>query len=163
VPPFTYEYPRPALTVDNVVLADDGRQLHVLLIERGTSPFAGSWALPGGYVEMTETLEHAARRELEEETGLTGLHLEQLHAFGALDRHPTERVVSVAYFALVKLGEHTPRAGSDARRVAWFAVDEVPPLAFDHSRILDVAVLRVRDLAPSSDRAQRNLPPRAKT
>jgi len=142
--PFTYEYPRPALTVDNVVLADDGRRLHVLLIERGSPPFAGSWALPGGYVEMRETLEHAAARELEEETGLTSVDLQQLHTFGALDRHPTERVVSVAYLGLVKFGEHTPRAASDARRVAWFAVDEVPELAFDHARILDVALSRVR-------------------
>lgn len=145
MPPFSYEYPRPALTVDSVVLADDGERLHALLIERGSSPFAGSWALPGGYVEMTETLEEAVHRELEEETGLTGIALEQLHAFGALDRHPTERVVSVAYFAVVKLGEHTPRAGSDALRVAWFPVEQVPPLAFDHTRILEAALARVRD------------------
>src|SRR4051794_1025444 len=100
---YRYEYPRAALTVDCVVFGCDEGDLKVLLIQRGLEPFKGRWALPGGFVRVDETLDAAARRELEEETGLTNVFLEQLYSFGAVDRDPRERVVSVAYYALVEL------------------------------------------------------------
>jgi 8-oxo-dGTP diphosphatase len=140
--PYTYEYPRPALTVDCVVFgaADDG--LKLLLIERASEPFKGRHALPGGFVDMGETTEEAARRELEEETGLKASFLEQLYTFSGIERDPRERVVSVAYFALVR-----PSAvvgGDDAASASWFDATELPPLAFDHDEIVTVALARLR-------------------
>ena len=110
----TYQYPRAALTVDCVVFGFDEGDLKVLLIERGLEPFKGRWALPGGFVRVDETLDAAARRELQEEAGLTHVFLEQLYTFGTVDRDPRERVVSVAYYALVKLSEHAAKAATDA-------------------------------------------------
>ncbi len=142
--PFTYEYPRPALTVDCVVFGFDEGDLKVLLIQRNHAPFAGCWALPGGFVDMHEDTDTSARRELEEETGLKNIFLEQLYTFSAPDRDPRERVVSVAYYALVPLADHPPKAASDARQAAWFSVDDVPDLAFDHATVLDTAIQRLR-------------------
>jgi 8-oxo-dGTP diphosphatase len=141
---FTYEYARPALTVDCVVFGVDADDLRVLLIQRGLAPFEGQWALPGGFVRIDETLEDAARRELEEETGLGKVFLEQLYTFGAADRDPRERVVSVAYYALVNLRDHHVHAATDARDAAWFGVNDVPRLAFDHADILQTALERLR-------------------
>ncbi len=141
---YTYQYPRPALTVDCVVFGYDAEELKVLLIQRDLEPFAGKWALSGGFVHIDETLEDAARRELQEETGVTDLYLEQLYTFGAVDRDPRERVVSVAYYALVDLFGHRLTAASDARNAAWFTVDDTPPLAFDHEHILAMAHQRLR-------------------
>jgi 8-oxo-dGTP diphosphatase len=140
----TYEYPRPALTVDAVVFGLDDEDLKVLLIRRDLEPFQGRWALPGGFVRVGESLEDAVRRELQEETGLSQLFLEQLYTFGAVDRDPRERVVTVAYYALVRLSEHSIRAATDARDAAWFAVSEARGLAFDHDRILRVALERLK-------------------
>jgi 8-oxo-dGTP diphosphatase len=140
----TYDHPRPALTVDCVVFGLDERRLNVLLVQRGQAPFRGKWALPGGFVRMDEPLDVAARRELQEETGLANLFLEQLYTFGAIDRDPRERVVSVAYYALVNMRDHRARAATDARDVAWFGLHDVPALAFDHAEILDTAVERLR-------------------
>src|SRR5437016_3967407 len=117
---YSYQYPRPALTVDCVVFGFDEAALKVLLIERGLEPFKGRWALPGGFVRVEETLENAARRELSEETGLNRVFLEQLYTFGAIDRDPRERVVSVAYYALVKLSDHRVKAATDASDARWF-------------------------------------------
>jgi 8-oxo-dGTP diphosphatase len=144
--PFTYEYPRPALTVDCVVFGLDDEDLKVLLIQRGLEPFAGRWALPGGFVNVGEDPEAAARRELEEETGLTlaRLYLEQLYTFGAPDRDPREHVVTVAHYALVKLSDHRVKAATDARQAAWFAISDLPRLAFDHDRIVEVALERLK-------------------
>ncbi len=142
--PHTYEYPRGALTVDCVVFGLDDEELKVMLIQRGLAPFEGKWALPGGFVHVDETLEEAARRELEEETGLHKVFLEQLYTFGAVDRDPRERVVSVAYYALVKLSDHKVQAATDARDAAWFGVHDVPSLAFDHADILQMALERLR-------------------
>ena len=142
--PYTYEYPRAALTVDGVVFGIDDGELKVLLIRRGLAPFKGKWALPGGFVRVTETVDEAARRELMEETGLQNVFLEQLYTFGAVDRDPRERVVSVAYFALVKLAAHPPVGGSDASDAAWFPVARPPALAFDHAEILETAAQRLR-------------------
>lgn len=140
----SYEYPRAALTVDIVVFALDEDDLQVMLIQRDLPPFEGQWALPGGFVHVDETLDEAARRELAEETGLVDIYLEQLYTFGQVDRDPRERVVTVAYYALVNLAGHNVRASTDARNAAWFPVSDLPPLAFDHLQILEMAHERLR-------------------
>ncbi len=142
--PHTYEFPRAALTVDCVVFGFDETDLKVLLIRRGLEPFMGRWALPGGFVRVDEPIEEAARRELSEETGLENVFLEQLYTFGAVDRDPRERVVSVAYYALVKLAVHPAAAATDATDAGWFPVARLPKLAFDHSDILKTALHRLR-------------------
>ena len=140
---FTYQYARPALAVDCVVFGLD-EDLQVLLIQRDIPPFQGRWALPGGFVRMDETLDEAARRELQEETGLTRVYLEQLYTFSGIDRDPRERVVSVAYYALVKLSDHRVKAATDAREAAWFSVVDLPGLAFDHDEVLQTALGRLK-------------------
>ena len=130
----TYKYPRPSLTVDCVVFGLDEEDLKVMLIQRGEEPYKGKWALPGGFVTEDQTLEETAIRELEEETGINNIYLEQLYTFGAVKRDPRERVVSVAYYALANLSDHTIEANTDAQDAAWFGVDEVPTLAFDHQK-----------------------------
>src|SRR6187455_424752 len=142
--PHTYQYPRAALTVDCVVFGLDDSELKVLLIERALEPFKGKWALPGGFVRVDETLDDAARRELEEEAGLKDVFLEQLYTFGEVKRDPRERVVSVAYYALVNLPEQAVKGATDARDAAWFAVSDLPTLAFDHEKILAVALERLK-------------------
>ncbi len=141
---YTYEYPRAALTVDCVVFGLGAKDLKVMLIQRDLPPFEGEWALPGGFVRVEETVDEAARRELEEETGLSGVFLEQLYTFGAVARDPRERVVSVAYYALVNLADQPVQAATDAREAAWFPVHDVPSPAFDHAEILDAALERLR-------------------
>lgn len=140
----SYEFPRAALTVDCVVFGLDEADLKVLLIQRRLAPFQHAWALPGGFVHADETLDGAARRELAEEAGVTDVYLEQLYTFGALDRDPRERVVTVAYYALAKLGDHRLRAATDAMGVGWFALDDLPKLAFDHAEIVAAARDRLR-------------------
>lgn len=141
---FSYEFARPALTVDVVVFALDESDLQVMLVQRDLPPFEGQWALPGGFVRVDETLDDAARRELQEETGLRDIFLEQLYTFSAVDRDPRERVVTVAYYALVNLEGHDVHASTDARNAAWFPVNDLPELAFDHQAILDAAHERLR-------------------
>jgi 8-oxo-dGTP diphosphatase len=140
----TYEYPRAALTVDCVVFGFDEGDLKLLLIQRDLEPFAGKWALPGGFVRVEESLEEAARRELQEETGVTRVYLEQLFTFGQPDRDPRERVVTIAYYALVKLSSHSVKAATDARNAAWFDVCDLPRLAFDHEAIIETALQRLK-------------------
>lgn len=140
----TYEFARPALTVDIVVFALDEEDLQVMLIQRDLKPFEGQWALPGGFVRVEETLDEAARRELKEETGVQDIYLEQLYTFGEVKRDPRERVVTVAYYALVNLDGHDVHASTDARNAAWFSVHDLPELAFDHSEILRAAHERLR-------------------
>jgi 8-oxo-dGTP diphosphatase len=130
--------------VDCVVFGIDDDELKVLLIQRDQDPFEGQWALPGGFVHMEESLYEAALRELREETGLEKVYLEQLFTFGEVDRDPRGRVVSVAYYALVKLSEHRVQAATDARDAQWFPVWDTPTLAFDHSQILPVALERLK-------------------
>lgn len=139
-----YKHPRAALTVDCVLFGLDEGDLKVLLIQRKLKPFAGQWALPGGFVRVNETLDEAARRELSEEAGVRDVFLEQLYTFGDVRRDPRDRVVSVGYFALVNLAEHPLKAATDAANAAWFGVDEVPSLAFDHAEILAVALRRLK-------------------
>ncbi len=142
--PYTYEYPRPSLTVDCVVFGLDDEDLKVLLIQRDLAPFKGRWALPGGFVQEDEGLADAARRELREETGLTQVFLEQLFTFGDPGRDPRERVVTVAYYALVNLLDHTVQGATDARDAAWFSASEAQGLAFDHDRIVETALARLK-------------------
>ena len=142
--PYTYTHARPALTVDCVVFGLDETDLKVLLIQRDLEPFAGRWALPGGFVHLDETLDQAARRELQEETGLTKVFLEQLYTVGDIARDPRERVITVTYYALVRLGDHQVQAATDARNAAWFAIDDLPKLAFDHEAIVAMALQRLQ-------------------
>src|SRR5215212_5300194 len=142
--PHTYQYPRAALTVDCVVFGLDHEDLKILLIKRGLEPFKGKWALPGGFVRVDETLDDAARRELEEEAGLKNVFLEQLYTFGALHRDPRERVVSVAYYSLVKLAAHETKAATDAADARWFPISKVPKLAFDHGDIFATGLSRLK-------------------
>jgi 8-oxo-dGTP diphosphatase len=130
--------------VDCVVFGFDGGELQVLLIKRAIEPFKGKWALPGGFVRVDETVDATARRELAEETGLKDVFLEQLYTFGAIGRDPRERVVSVAYYALVKSGDHDVRATTDAAEARWFPVSKTPALVFDHEAILEVALARLK-------------------
>jgi 8-oxo-dGTP diphosphatase len=107
-------------------------------------PFEGTWALPGGFVAMHESLEEAARRELQEETSIDKVFLEQLYTFGDPERDPRGRVITVAYYALVNLRDHRVQSATDASDAAWFAVADMPTLAFDHARIVDVAITRLK-------------------
>lgn len=141
---FTYDYERPALTTDCVVFGLDQDDLKLLLIQRDIEPFEGSWALPGGFIHIGESVDDCARRELHEEAGLKDIYLEQLYTYGQPDRDPREQVVTVAYFALVNLVEHMPEASTDARNAAWFDLDDLPKLAFDHKDIVKKAKDRLR-------------------
>lgn len=140
---YSYDYPRPAVTTDCVIFGFDGSNLNVLLVERGVDPFKGQWALPGGFLRMDEAAQEGARRELQEETGLSDAYLEQLHAFSDPGRDPRGRVITIAYYALVRQRE--VHGGDDAADARWFPLDELPPLAFDHSRILASARNALRE------------------
>lgn len=142
---YTYTYPRPALTVDIVIFSVQQARLQTLFICRAQPPYQGAWALPGGFVQMEESLEEAASRELAEETGLRDTYLEQLYTYGDPARDPRERVVSVAYFALIPADSAAQvQPGSDARASQWFPVDTLPALAFDHAEIVAYALRRLR-------------------
>jgi 8-oxo-dGTP diphosphatase len=131
--------------VDVVIFTLRGQDLQVLLVRRKHPPFADYWAIPGGFVGMQESLEEAALRELEEETGVRDVYLEQLYTFGQPERDPRTRVITVAYFALVPINSlPTPQAGSDAGDARWWSMYDLPCLAFDHGEILDYALTRLR-------------------
>jgi len=136
---YSYEYPHPAVTTDIVIFTIRQDELKVLLIKRALPPYQGEWALPGGFINLDESLEEGARRELEEETGVSGVYLEQLYTFGQPDRDPRERVITVAYYALIPSDKIEIRAATDAEGVGWFGMEELPALAFDHQDILDAA------------------------
>ena len=140
---YCYKYPHPAVTTDCVIFGFNGERLQVLLIERGIEPFKGRWAFPGGFLKMDETAEEGAKRELKEETGLESAYIEQLHTFSNPNRDPRERVITIAYYALVKIQE--VKGGDDAASAKWFPLDEIPPLAFDHDYILRMATQRLRE------------------
>lgn len=142
--PFTYEYPRPAVTVDCVVFGFDESDLKILLIQRALDPFKGHWALPGGFVQMRESLDTAALRELREETGLSSVFLEQLYTFGDPHRDPRGPTISVAYYALVTLAGRKLTAATDAANAAWFSASDLPSLAFDHHKIVETAIQRLK-------------------
>lgn len=141
---FSYAYPHPAVTTDVVVFTIRDRRLSLLLIRRANPPFQGQWALPGGFLDIDEDLEACAARELREETGVSGVYLEQLYTFGETHRDPRERVISVTYYALVpRDGLATPRAASDAAAVGWHDFERLPALAFDHAQIIAMAHRRL--------------------
>jgi 8-oxo-dGTP diphosphatase len=142
---YSYQYPHPAVTTDIVIFTIRQDELKVLLIKRSMPPHQGEWALPGGFVNLDESLEDGARRELEEETGVSGVYLEQLYTFGKPDRDPRERVITVAYYALIPTDTIEIRAATDADGVSWFGRNELPELAFDHKEILDMAHRRLVD------------------
>ncbi len=139
---FHYKYPHPSVTTDCVIFGFDGTRLNVLLIERGIEPFKGRWAFPGGFMKMDEDAETGAKRELFEETGLKTAYIRQFHAFTAPDRDPRERVITIAYYALVRISD--VKAGDDAAKAQWFPIDKVPALAFDHDLILRKATNELR-------------------
>jgi 8-oxo-dGTP diphosphatase len=141
--PYCYKYPHPAVAVDIAIFTLREARLNVLVVERGVNPFAGMWALPGGFVRMEEDLPTAALRELREETGLTQAYIEQVGAFGRPDRDPRERVISVAFVAIIPSDQVSLVAGSDARGVRWCPVDELPDLAFDHAEVVAAARARI--------------------
>lgn len=144
---YCYDYPRPAVTVDVILFAFWQGALQVLLVRRGAEPFRDCWALPGGFVRMGESLEEAAAREMEEETGVRNVYLEQLYTFGEPDRDPRGRVITVAYFALLSAPEvarMTVQGGDDAREAHWWNVYELPTLSFDHARIITYGLRRLR-------------------
>lgn len=132
---YTYPYPRPALTVDAVIFQRTDNELKVLLIERKNNPFQGCWAFPGGFVDMEETVEEAAVRELEEETGLTAIDLTQFKVYSDVNRDPRGRVVSVVFYGVVN-HDVILKANDDAKDAQWFSVENLPTLAFDHDKIL---------------------------
>ena len=140
---YCYKYPHPAVTTDCVIFGFNGERLQVLLIERGIEPYKGHWAFPGGFLKMDETAEEGAKRELKEETGLADAYIQQLHTFSNPDRDPRERVITIAYYALVKIQE--VKGGDDAASARWFPLDEIPPLAFDHDYILRMATQKLRE------------------
>ncbi len=133
---FCYRYPHAAITADCVIFGFNGKALKILLIERGNEPFLGYWALPGGFMRMDETIEETAARELKEETNLSNVFLDQFRVYSKVGRDPRERVVTVAFIALVKPGDYNVSAGDDAANAMWFDDDMLPPLAFDHSEII---------------------------
>ena len=139
---YHYKYPHPSVTTDCVIFGFDGTKLNVLLIERGIEPFKGRWAFPGGFIKMDETAMQGAKRELFEETGLKDAYIRQFHTFSDVDRDPRERVITIAYYALVRISE--VKGGDDAARAKWFPLDHVPSLAFDHDLILRRAMSELR-------------------
>lgn len=139
------KYERPSVTVDVIIFSLRDGRLQVLLVQRKHWPYADHWAIPGGFVNMDESLEAAARRELLEETGVHDLYMEQLYTFGEPIRDPRTRVISVAYFALIRSEEQTLLVSDESNDVCWFPVDELPPtLAFDHDKIMRFALDRLR-------------------
>jgi 8-oxo-dGTP diphosphatase len=156
---FSYKYPHPALAADLAIFTLLKGSLHLLLVERAREPFKGRWALPGGFVRMHEDLPSAAARELQEETGVAGAYLEQVGAFGSPERDPRERVVSIAFFAIIASDTVHLQSGSDAAAARWWPVNELPQLAFDHQEILEHARHRLRDKVRRSPIALRFLAP----
>ena len=140
---FTYNYPRPMVTVDAVVFQKNGTNTEVLLIRRGHYPFEGMWALPGGFVDMEETLEEAIIRELEEETGLKGVELKQLHAYSEIHRDPRGRNISIIFWGITNHNKTNVEGGDDASDARWFAIDQLPGLAFDHSKAIEMAIKKL--------------------
>jgi 8-oxo-dGTP diphosphatase len=154
------DYPQPSVTVDVLVFTVKDDKLQVALIKRGVEPFKEMWAIPGGFVRMDESLEDGARREIEEETGLTGVFLEQLYTYGDPERDPRGRVITVAYYALVPGEQLALKADTDAADASWFPVSEVPKLGFDHSKILQDALERLKGKLEYTNVAYALLPTR---
>lgn len=150
---YCYRYPHAAITADCVIFGFDGTSLKILLVERGIEPYKGMWALPGGFMKIDETIEQTAKRELQEETGLTNVYLDQFKVFSDVNRDPRERVVTVAFIALVRPHDYQIIAGDDAVNALWFDDRSLPPMAFDHVMIINAArehlseALRIKPVA----------------
>lgn len=140
---YAYEYPRAAMTADTVIFGFDGQTLNVLLVKRGIEPYEGQWALPGGFLQMDETINQCAQRELTEETNFPEIYMEQFAVFSDVNRDPRGRVITTAFYALTPMRE--VKGGDDAAEAKWFTIDRIPSLAFDHDRILRVAMSRLRE------------------
>lgn len=139
--PYTYEYPRPAVTVDAVVFRNNNENTELLLIKRGNEPFKEMWAIPGGFIEMDEQLLTSANRELKEETGVSGVNLIQYGAYGDVDRDPRHRTISIAFAGLLNDTEVEVKADDDAADCRWFSIDELPAnIAFDHNLLISDAI-----------------------
>lgn len=138
-------YKLPAVSVDIIILSLVEDELNVLLVKRKFAPFRGMWAIPGGFLEVDESLEEAAARELAEETGVTDVYMEQLRTFGDPGRDPRMRVITVAYYALLPIDAIHHRPGDDAAETHWFSVFHLPKLAFDHQKIIDNALVHLRN------------------
>jgi 8-oxo-dGTP diphosphatase len=145
------EFEQPEVTVDLVIFTVNEEKLKVLLVKRATDPFAGVWSIPGGFLKTGESLEGAANRVMQEKTGVKEIYLEQLYTFGKPDRDPRMRVITVSYFALIPWTSLIQPESNKVTGLAWFTVDELPELAFDHREILDYAVNRLRTKASYSN------------
>jgi len=142
---YVYDWPRPMVTVDAAVFNISGDKIKLLLINRGNEPFKGRWALPGGFVEMDEELENAVVRELEEETGLTGVELEQMHTFGTIGRDPRGRMITIVFMGVVREEQMQIKAGDDAAKAQWFDIEKMPEnMAFDHNEVLKFAIKKLK-------------------
>lgn len=141
---YIYDYPRPAVTTDCVIFGFDESELKILLVERAVEPFKGKWSLPGGFVSMEETADECAERILRKETNLKRIFMEQLYTFSKVGRDPRFRVISIGYYALVKLSDYQPRAGTAVSNIKWFGLEELPELAFDHLNIIGKALERLK-------------------
>jgi 8-oxo-dGTP diphosphatase len=142
---YVYDWPRPMVTVDAVIFAVTPDTTKLLLIKRGHEPFKGQWAIPGGFIGMDEELEDAVARELQEETGLSGVPLEQMHTFGTCGRDPRGRQITVVYMGIIKEGLDRIKAGDDAVLAQWFDINTMPPnMAFDHNLVAKLAIERLK-------------------
>ena len=143
---YVYDWPRPMVTVDAAVFTNSGGKTKVLLIKRGRDPFKGKWAVPGGFVNMDEELEDAIARELEEETGLTGVQLEQMRAFGTVGRDPRGRQITIVFMGIAGENQTELMAGDDAAQAEWFDIEELPEdMAFDHDEIVRFAIGKLKN------------------
>ena len=141
---YCYKYPHPAVTADCVIFGfDESNKMKVLLIQRGNDPYKGKWAFPGGFMNIDETAEQCARRELEEETGLKDVAVEQFYTFSDVNRDPRERILSVAHYAIIRLSD--VKGSDDAAKAQWFSIDEIPSLAFDHEFMFQKAIQIIKE------------------
>ena len=141
---YQYKYPHPAVTTDCVLFCYKNKQLQVLLIKRGNNPYKGWWAFPGGFMDIDESIEECAKRELKEETHLENIYMQQFHCLGSVNRDPRERVVTIAFMAFIRSDDYKVIADDDASDARWFSIDELPPLAFDHKEMLTIALQELR-------------------
>jgi 8-oxo-dGTP diphosphatase len=142
---YIYDWPRPMVTVDAVVFGFFGGKAKLLLVKRGIEPFKGQWALPGGFIRIEEELEDAVARELAEETGLTGVRLEQMRTFGKVGRDPRGRQITIAFMGIATRGHAKVRGGDDAARARWFDIEKLPKdLAFDHNEVAELGIRKLK-------------------